>query len=300
MAVSECKIYTGRRGRELQGGRSEYSMVYQIKADVGDFQPAVLLGARNVGPDPLPRMNDEWTFGVTDLTAIVTSIDLEQDDEREHSGMWLATVNYGKGDSPKFEDENPLQRPGRWGASTVSELRPVDKDNGLEHGGNPRPLRNSAGEEFIDPIQIEEEFQVLTVKKNIGDLNQLIQWNIEYSQSVNSAVFRGGAIRTVRYLPIQIGDESFENNVTFWPCLFQFMFNAETWDEKIVDQGYEAYETANTPPAKRIMVDGDPTPTPKLLNSDGTHKTTGVGETKDFRVRPEKDFNVLMQEAGLQ
>lgn len=74
MTVSSCKIISGRDAKISQNKRS-YGLTFQIKADLGDWQPEVILQSHVTGPDKLPRINDVWTYGVTDTLAICTSID---------------------------------------------------------------------------------------------------------------------------------------------------------------------------------------------------------------------------------
>ena len=299
MTVHECKIDRESRRVVETNSKRTYFIQFKIRADESDWQPQVIVGSREVGPNPVPRINDLWKYGGIDTTAICKEVEFSQDEPND-AGHWIATAEFGQpesGNTPEDEDENPLRRRARFSVQSIDELIPVAEDNGLDNGGTPKPLRNSAGDEFIDPIQIENHSPVLVIQKNIGNIQSIIDWNLEYNQSTNSSSFRNGDPRTVKFVPIRVGDEQFENGILYYPATFAFAYKADTWDEAIVNQGYYHLDGGDRKRAKDA--DGEDSVSPVLLETDGSLTPQGqIGNTLKFRVRPERDFNTLAREAG--
>ena len=305
MAVTECKIIGESRG-VVEGGNSRaYRMRFKVTNDPDapndNWQPIILAQAKGIGPDPLPDINDPWIYGQTDLTALVKTIDLVQD-EIGADNIWFADVEWAQPEPPSEQGDNPIDRIARYNTGTIIEQQPVtvDKDG--------KPLRNSAEDDFTDSIMLEYVFPTIEITKNIiGDatgFQRILDWNIQYTtpyQAVNSVTFFNGAVRTVKFIPITHGDLRFENNVSYYPATFRFAFKPNTWDVSALNQGFNFLETANDPDTvARILLDGEPSSSPRNLELDGTQTPKGTdGNFLEFRVRPELDLNILLQEAGI-
>jgi len=303
MGVNKVFIKAESRQVVEEGNRRTYRMRFQIENDgIDNFQSIVLAQAKAVGPTPLPDINDPWNFGQVDLTALVKTITLSQDDIGSDN-IWFADVVWADPPPPSEQNDNPIDRIARFNTGTIIEQQPIKEDI------NGNVLKNAAGDEFTDSIMLEYVFPTIEITKNIiGDatgFQQILDWNIEHTtpyQAVNLTTFFGGAPRTVKFIPITHGDLQFQNNVSFYPATFRFAFKPDTWDVHALNMGFnELTVGGDIDTKKRIEIDSEPTAVPLHLNTNGTFTPSlTIGNYIEFRVRPEIDFNILMQEAGIR
>lgn len=293
MAVTQCRIRRVGRSAEFKTpNKNSYVVQYDITTDnPNDWMPVVKVHAQVAGaPDLLPFEDALFSVGgTTDFSAYCNSIQLAQSDVEPTE--WIATCRFGPlppNKTPMDNTHNPLDRPVKYWLEFQEELKPVamDKDG--------KEIRNSAGQEFIDPIMMEQTYPVLVAQKNIGNLQTLIDQNIEFRQSVNSSEFFGGEPRTVRFIPIQTGQPQWENEIQFYAAQYRFAYDSETWDIPVVDQGFY-YRNTEGKLVRDRDDEGNDKVEPTLL--DGAGGKLGAGEpgvVKKFRVRPEKDLNDLL------
>lgn len=295
MAVTECAVIPEREYDLQIGAAPTHELTYRIFTDeVTPFGSTVESQAHSVGPDPLPRLYQ--FFGSTEYGGWwVTRIRMRSLD----NCVWVATVNLGPlPDNESPDDQgvtNPLNRAVRYWTENSSELVPITKDK------DGHPIRNAAGDEFLDPLMKEQHVPILVAQKNLAatSLTQIIAWNLSYQNSVNDKIFKAAAAGKVAFVPIESGQVLNENGVSYYAAEFRFAFKEEGWTESVVNQGYQHYEQRDIDPEneKKIRAvddNGDPTVDPVLLAIDGTRLPRGeFGNQITFDWRPEKDFGVF-------
>jgi hypothetical protein len=267
MAVTRCNRLRGSSARYSGPATHEYVEIYRIECDQQMAKAEVIAQALSGAPDPLPDLYQNHSeFGVTDASSYVQSVDLAQ--EEGHQCIWKATVNYGPmppGSSPGDNVATPTLRPTRWRVEWLDQQGILVKDR----LGN--PIVNSVGDEFDIPLDEPELFMVLVAEKNYLTLQEIIDLGIQYHGTVNSAIFRGGAVRTVKFLPIQSSDIQHESGISFYTAALRFAYNPKTWDREVLNRGWRFRQAAAGPIQKIIdPVTKLPPSQPLNLAADGT------------------------------
>lgn len=156
-----------------------------------------------------------------------------------------------------------------------------------------KPLRNAAGQEFVDPITEERQIQVLAAQRNVATLQEIIDLQQTYDRAVNQEEYRKGAPWTWKVLPIESGQVIYENGYAYYSPTFRLAYKAETWKRKILNQGFQYINNVVRGLVRATDANGEPTPEPVLLNPDGTRLTTGNGNYLTFETLYPKKFDQL-------
>lgn len=270
----------------------EYTETYKIICDQPMAKAEVILQALSGAPDALPDLYANHSeYGVTDASAYVQSVELTQEDA--HQCVWKASVTYGPmppGSSPGDNVTTPTLRPTRWRVEWLDQMGILTKDR----LGN--PIANSVGDEFDIPLEEPELFMVLVAEKNYLTLQEIIDLGIQYHGTVNSAVFKNGAVRTVKFLPIQSSDIQHESGISFYTAVLRFAYNPKTWDREVLNRGWRFRQVAGGPIQKAIdpitkLPPGQPL---NLKNADGTLVPDGQpAEYLKFEANTLADYNVI-------
>lgn len=291
MAVISCKLQGPRNATFGLKNQRTATLTYKIQTNTArSAAMAVKLQAQAAGPDALPV---EYGFynagGYIDLGVYCTSISMVQDGGDDHLN-WTATATFGPlpdNQTPLDMVINPLQRPNRYWTESLEIVRPVEKDI------NGRPIRNAAGQEFIDPIMEEENLTVLCVQKNMANLQDVLDLNADYGGRLNEKTFFGGEAKTWKCGPIVTGPIMYENGFSFYSPVIRLFHNPDTWLRRIVNQGFQHYNNVTDKKLVRAVDDnGEPTTEPVLLKADGTKLAAAtIGNLLDFETRLVADFN---------
>lgn len=294
MAVLSCKLIAeGRSSRFGLENKNEHSRRYRIRTDNAmDSGFVVLTGAYTASPHPLPTRYSYYTDSSgTDLSTYCTEVSLEQDSNDRKT--WIATASFGTlppGKNPTDAAyDNPILRPPRYRVDFQEESTVVAKDNAGA------AIVNSVGDEFDEPLEQEEIYPILVVERNYANLQTVIDIGNEYHKSVNSKVFYGSAVRTVRFLPLTSTELLFENGVSFYTVTFRFMFNKDTWDRVVMNRGWRYRQAAGG----NLIPAVDPTTqlpvqSPVKLAANGTLLADGAQPIwLTYQTRPLKDFSSL-------
>lgn len=235
--------------------------------DVSSSEQAVMLAAAASGTQPSPSIGASHPDNASSICQATKCTRDRQNAEVFYIVATYAPLPEGKNSDDHIQ--NPLARPVKFSKGVRVELVPLEKNKDGE------PIRNSAGDEFIDPIMVEKHFPILYAKKNVAQLSTLFQFDRDFNNTVNDDDFQGWSARKVRYLPVESGEEIEENGITYYRATFSWEVDEEEWKVRVVDQGY--YEKDAQGNRTRINdSDGKPKETVSLL--DGNGQALGANE----------------------
>ena len=265
-------------------------MSYRITTDRDrEPQSLVYLGALTSGPDPLPAQYSLFNYaGYIDPGTYCLSVSMKQD--ADDFRKWDAVATFGPmpaNQTPVDQVTNPLNRPVKYWLETMEIVEPVTVDIA------DKPLRNSAKQEFVDPLMQEEHITVLCGQYNVANLQTVLNLNETYAGTVNNAEFKDAAEYRWKCLPIQAGQIQFENGFAFYSPVIRIAKHPVDWRRRVVDQGFQHLDAGG-----RLVhatdENGEPVSEPVLLLSDGTRSPAGIeGRVKVFETRRKTDFTKL-------
>lgn len=317
MAITSVELlFEGRGGNADWMQRRTYTRIYEVLTDDAT-DDAVTAGT---APGSLPVMGQSHP---EDPAAVVVSRAPSQDSDRPT--RWLVAIGYdtqppgsaspesaqgggsaqpveaGGGETaPGEQPENPLSRPAKWRVTferiteTARDAYKVD-ENGDNIGGT-KPIANSAGDPFDPGIQVDRSYPVITITKNLPNLELAKMEELE--NAVNKTNWKGRAPRTVRCVGVE-AESNWENGYTFWAYTFSLAIKSDNWDERVLDAGYRWREnvgsTVNPDWRYYPFLDESGNPRKGLLDGNGGKLADGEPEVfKLFSVRKQRDFNALL------
>lgn len=263
-----------------------FRATYRFVSDSTALGPDEALNrATTTSPEPIPSIGDFYNVG-SDFNphAVCRGRSARRGDKLTH---WDIEIQWGPLEGDEEDDdfqENPLLRPVKYRleTETFTQLLEEDKD------GN--AIVNSAGKAFETPVEKESSRMVLVAEKNYGTLQEIINLNITYSQKVNETVYKGGQPRTFYCRQISSGELQTENGVEYYRAAFFFAWNRNTWDVKLVDQGYE--ELVGGELVKIKDANDEDIVEPRPLDGAGQKLAEGEDlEFLSFKIYDEADFN---------
>lgn len=292
MAVIECKLRRGRRGRFGLQNKNGYSLEYSITTDTQMSELTILQGAYQGSPDPLPSLYSQYTFGsIPDASAFCTSISLDQSEDDRN--LWLARVEFGQlppGSSSADKDiPSPLDYRIRYRLEWLEEQVAVEKDR----DGN--PVANTVGDDFVPGLMEPVLYPVLVCERNYATVEEILALGQQYHKTVNSLEFFGGAPGTVKMLPITSSDLLTEKGIEFYTATFRFAYNSETWVNSLLNRGWRGRPTAGDD-VQRLLdkLTLLPISEPANLAQDGTVLNDGDPPVfVDYWTLTEIDYNAL-------
>ena len=152
---------------------------------------------------------------------------------------------------------------------------------------------NSAGDPFIPAEQMDDSRRVVTVQKNLANVPT---WILSYQDAVNSDAFtidgRSIAIGEAKMQRVSVGPPEIRNGTTFRQVTFVIALRRDGWAYKILDQGFNEKDPADTTKRKAIYINGQLPSSPVLL--DGTGKAQTDPKTANAVYLT---FNVYKQQA---
>jgi hypothetical protein len=201
----------------------------------------------------------------------------------EHPRRWEVELEWNT-DTEQEIELSPLNRPPTTRYSTEVVSRAVDEDL----AGN--AVRNSAGEPFEPPAELEVPRLVIQVQHNKEsvDAPDIVA---NYLRRTNSVSWRGFAAGTV-LLREFTADEEFEGGVYFFNTNWTFVVEPEGWLLRLLDHGRNYLSAGALVPV--VDANGSPRADGGLL--DGAGGLLAVGGTpvfREFTVFGEADFNDL-------
>jgi hypothetical protein len=294
--IGVYETFDARGGKVATNRLREYSRSFNVISSIRNEDPIAVRLAPGIPPPWSPYVN---TVGFADLGSWCKEVTVRQD--RLDPYTWRVEARYSSQvDRPDINQiENPLLRPAEIEWDTVTRERIIMADI----DGDPIVTVND--ERFDPPPMDEEKILQLTVTRNQAGYNALEY--VKYENAVNSDTFLSFPAGRVKCVRIK-GGRQFENGVLFWRVTFQFHFrirldetddevldadaSRRAWQLKILHQGYWKVDAG-----KRLHVtdaQGRPSPTPRLLDADGTQLAAGEDPVfLYFDTRPERNFALL-------
>lgn len=129
---------------------------------------------------------------------------------------------------------------------------------------------NSAGDPFLPPEQMDDSRRVVTITKN---LSSVPAWILTYQDAVNSDTFTidgiSIAIGEAKMQRVSVGPAEIRNGTAFRAVTFVIALRRDGWAYKILDQGYNEKDPADSTKRKPITVRGQLPTSPVLLDGNG-------------------------------
>jgi hypothetical protein len=187
-------------------------------------------------------------------------------------------------------DPNPLNRPVRWVARTLTKMVALDKD---VLGRN---IDNSAGEPLDPPPTVKRAMPVFELTKNLATYDQFAAM-CDYVGCINKTPYLGKPSRTM--LLDDIGAETqHENGVSFVTVRAVFVYDKNTHYFTYLDAGYHELINGSIKPI--ILPSGQRPARPVPLNGNGlrivvpANNQAGIaGVYRNRQINEEKEFKDL-------
>lgn len=263
MAVTDCRIERSIAASIDNRNRGTYNARYRVLTNSNMGAKQVLNGclAANLAANgvdgnpnhPIPNIGASY-----DLTGMYGSGEADpysyalsyacapEDDSHRLYHIDVTWTPVEPGEDPNSRTITvPTNRGARfhWDTETVLKIADRDRSN--------QPVTNGAGRSFDRPVQLEKDRPLLVARFNVGSLSTAVELTQTYAQAVNSTAWTyispNPAARTVVCRSARSGELTTEGNVSFYPMEFVFAFaeSGETWDEKILNEGYGHYVIAD-------------------------------------------------------
>ncbi len=198
--------------------------------------------------------------------------------------IWDVTATYS---TERVLSSTPTSDPTyiTWDTEQFQKPATQDKDG--------KGVVNSAGDPFIPAEQMDDSRRVVTVQKNLANVPT---WILSYQDAVNSDAFtidgRSIAIGEAKMQRVSVGPPEIRNGTTFRQVTFVIALRRDGWAYKILDQGFNEKDPADTTKRKAIYINGQLPSSPVLL--DGTGKAQTDPKTANAVYLT---FNVYKQQA---
>jgi hypothetical protein len=205
----------------------------------------------------VPRVGDAHPEDIVSLCVDV--------DAKPHGApnAWIVSCKYTN-DLPDdtIDDDDPTAvRPKEsWGAADFSRYVSQDRDD--------KPILNTAGDRYDEPIEIIDTFPTLSISKNKNSFS--VTQAFDYNNSVNSDTFKGAAPGTLRVLIT--ANEEWKGDAAFWAMSYTFTYNPNGWQPTLLESGlYQKVASDRVPcTVKGIAAhDAEPVTSPVPLDADG-------------------------------
>lgn len=247
-------------------GQRSYGLTYWCEAENRNIGPRVIANAFYTATGIKIGVPFKWYHSLhpyyeIDPGAVCTSIRLRH--KAEGLGQaWTVAVQYEPFDPDRINPDDPTAVPVliQFGAQRIEEDVDIDRNN--------RPVVNSAGEPFLKAATRPRSLESFHARRYEASYNPDVAGL--YRDSINDAAWtvrgRTYPAKTMRCEAIQ-ADEQYHNDFgIFYVVDYEFAYNPDGWQPKILDQGLRMKSGANIIPIYR---DGIPVTVPVLLNGSG-------------------------------
>jgi hypothetical protein len=266
MAIEYIReVWRGRNVHEDDKART-YIRTFLVKSTIPNEDPNTVRTAAG-----LPLL---FSVYPTDGSALLTAREAKQSEDPE---WWEATCNYTTDFSSHDQQASelgPLAQPPKvsWATEDVEEAVQEDIAGA--------PVVNSVDDPFDPPLTIEKSRPVLRVSGNAATFDQ-VEFDIRCN-GVNNAVWYGFPKYTVKFDDYSAAQEWDEKTLTFyWKIDLVFKINKKTWDAKLLDQGFRAFDPVTGGTYSVLDDNGKPVTNPVLLDANGLELGT-VTSTPHF------------------
>ena len=288
--------YAGRGG-EIGNTTSRWRSRYKVFTDSPvESRIAILLH-----PD-CPKINSVFQDGAyVDPYATCTRVDAQSSDKSRT--FWTVEAEWTR--DLRNPDPDPRNHPPviYWESSSASKAATqgylIDEDGNAGAFG---AVTNSATEPFLDPVEDEDDRQVIRVELNLSSFNAAFAR--QFANRTNEYEWQGFPEHTLLLKPITSQKTYIElpnpsggepQRIAYYPTRFEFHYNEETWDHIIPDMGLRAFDGSDL--YDMVDKDGNPVTSPVRLDGEGNQMLPSLpySDTKYRRYRTKKfvDFSLL-------
>ena len=298
MAVTSSTLRReGWTGSGVVGQGNKYTTEHLVESNsINDGPLSIALGALGSTPHPVPSMWAAYSVGNDyDNSVVVKNRSTRLHAYTKGGALWIVTTSYERPGDDTEEDaggSNPLTRPIRYRVEWANYTKILYKDV------TGKAIVNSAGQRFMDPMEVDDQRPVLVADKNVATLQEAVSLGLTYKNAVNTDTFYGAGPRQAKVQSITCGDQQVEENVAFRAMTIRVEFNEDKWDREVLDVGIAVKETEAVDSPLIVAKDaaGNPYGQEVNLAADGT--ILGDGEDAlfkqpPFRVYPELSFSGL-------
>lgn len=214
-------IGAGREGEKNSLSVRTYTRIFRAVTNASTDDADTVLAYSEV---PVPAVD----VYPGDTSAFCISSSARQEVEDDHK-CWLVTSKYSTfpPQTPSQFDPNPLLEPPVFSLAgdqytTVARLA-VDY-----YTGEIDRIRNTRGEILRPGIEVDESRGVYIVRKNLSYVDGAMVGFM--TNTVNASPWKGNPPRTVKCKQITAGEVQTRNSIDFYPHVFEFHINPDTWD----------------------------------------------------------------------
>jgi hypothetical protein len=225
-------------------------------------------------------------FAESDVGSFVQQISGQE--ESEDGLSWIVTVEYGPYDASQF-GINPVN----WPVKLTFNGNKFQRIVWVDVNGN--PVLNSAKERFQEPLTADDTRTTIVATRNELISGFDLTLAETYRDSTNNAVWNGFPAKYVKCGTISTGEPQYDSNaqVYFYTVTYPFEINRDTWDTKVLDQGFSYIDGTG----KRLAVrdkNGQRPSDPSLLDGSGNVlPVTGTAVYRTFEIYPERNFSTF-------
>lgn len=180
-------------------------------------------------------------------------------DDNGTGTLWDVTCRYSTKYDVAQQPENPVNRPPRFSLSLAHFSTPAVRDNGLVSGTR-QAILNYAGDVYNPPPELDDSRMTLVARRNEAVL-PFAAMNL-YKDAVNSDAWNGCDPRTVKLFNVSCGEVQYESGYQFYEVQYEFQYNPDTWDLRLLEHGYNGLVCNGSGTPKKTLFGGDQ---PKLL-----------------------------------
>lgn len=280
MAVTSVEeIWQGRDGEADSEGTRRYTRIFRVLTSSNYDTGAIVMAHIEV-----PKVGEVFP---DDFGAWCQRVRPVQ--ESFSPRVWLVTCSYS---SERELEESPLDDPAEIEWDGEDYMRPAIFDR------NDEPILNSAGDPFDPPVEIDDSWNVVTVKKN---LLVVPSWILQYRKATNSDAFSVDGFEVdvgqAKMKKVAVGKVQQRNEISFRPVTLVMHLREEGWDEPVLDKGYREKKSGDatkrvamtnddgTKPSQQILLDGSGS---KLANPSPSNAVY-----LEFELNRQLPFNVL-------
>ncbi len=240
-----------------------YQRRFVVQTDNMNDGPATVMAASGI-----PKPFDTYTSG-NDSDSSAQCISIQPVPRSQEPMIWDVVCNYstqvpaggGGNNGPK----TPTERPTKYGMSFTTITRILTQD----YSNPPRAILNSAGQQFHPPLEQEIYLPVVTAQKYEDQL--LVGYARAYNGTVNSNEFSINELT----LPPEVAlfhmrqSPYFENGVSYWDTIYEFILNWDGWNAKPLDQGTMELVDDGVTDKLQVITDRFGLPVSQPVNLDG-------------------------------
>ena len=232
----------------------EYVRKFVAQAPIGSTSEDVRAA------EGIPRLGETFTTQYGDLNFEAVAYAVEVTPDRESPGIWHVTVRYSTCKREDGQDENPLLQPAEISGSFDSFKRPLWID------ANGKPVVNSAGEPFTEPVMVDDSRPVLRIRKNFPSINPGV-W-MAAKDAVNDSPFLGFPAGYLKIRNISWETRMWKGMPYVTVTVDMHAAGHEGWDPiKVLDRGFTEIIDG-----KRELIkdkNGHPVSQAQMLNGQG-------------------------------